>query len=224
MPGAWGRVALVLGVALGSALLPVLAAWAAARTGPPADPATTLPLLVSLSSAPVVALLGALGARGLLRWREAIARRPAVAAAAAAAALPGALAGVYLHLVFRAAAAGAPGVPPLLLAFRVDDFVRATPLVPVALLLAAVLGPPVAARGGPLAGILAGFATGLLLALGAGLATAIPVGLAGLTAPPVVFALSGGAVLALALGARAPAPEPGGTPVAAPRRRGPGLD
>lgn len=205
-PRSWSRTGLVLLAAALTAGLPVAAAWVAMRAG--ADQPATLPLLLALAEAPVAALLGAMGGTGYLRWRHAVARRPLLAAASAGAGLAGIFGGVYLHLLFRARAAGAPGAPPIDLLVRVDDFTRAVPLIPAAVLLAAVVGPALAERGRGGWSLAAGGGTGLILALGAGLAATVPVLLATAVGPVLTHALFGLAVVGVALRAGRTAPRP----------------
>jgi hypothetical protein len=203
----WRRVGLVVVAALATAGLPVLAGWAAVRAAAPDEAARELPLLLALGAAPVVALLGAVGGAAWLKVGRQVGARPVLAALSALGALAGMLVGVYLHLVFRARVAGAPGLPPVMLLFQVDDFARAIPLMPVALLLGGVLGP-VAAAWVPAAGVAAAVGLGVLFALGAGVATLLPVAIAAVLGNGVTFGLFGALVLVLAVLAGRSRPTP----------------
>jgi hypothetical protein len=194
--------------ALVAAGLPVLAGWAAVRGPAPDEAARGLPLLLALGAAPVVALLGAAGGAAWLKVGREAGARPLLAALSALGALVGRLVGVYLHLLFRARVAGAPGLPPIALLFQVDDFTRAIPLIPVALLLGAALGPVAAARGA-MAGVAAPIGLGILLALGAGVASLLPVAIAAVLGSGPTFALFGAlvGVVALLAGRSRPTPK-----------------
>lgn len=168
---------LVLLGALASGGLPVALTWLSTRSG--ADSRGAVLLLMAVVEAPIAALLGAVATGLLLRWWPAAVRRPGIAVAAAAAGAAGLLAGVYLHLVFRARAAGAPGVPPVDLLWRVDDFARAVPLAPATMLLALAVGPALAARGRASWGAVVGAGIGVAAGLGAGMASLVPAALAG---------------------------------------------
>lgn len=168
---------LVLLGALLSATLPVALTWLSTRGG--TDSRGAVLLVMAVVGAPMAALLGAVATALLLRWWPVAVRRPATALAPAVACLAGLLGGIYLHLVFRARAAGAPGVPPVDLLWRVDDFARAVPLAPATVLLALAVGPALAARGRAFWGAVAGAGIGVAAGLGAGIASLVPVVLAG---------------------------------------------
>jgi hypothetical protein len=195
---AWRRVGLVLVAALAAAGLPVLAGWTAVRGAAPYEPARELPLLLALGAAPVVALLGAAAGAAWLKVGREVGARPFAAVLGALATFAGMLLGVYLHLVLRARAAGATGLPPIALLFRVDDFARAIPLLPVALLLGSLLGAVAAGRGAA-AGVAAPVAMGTLLALGAGVATLLPVAIAAVIGGGATFGLFGALILVVAI-------------------------
>lgn len=171
------RPAVVAAGAALALLLPLGVAWLAAWTpvAPGERNRAADVLLLTLVEAPVILVLGAWGGLLLVQRSVVLARRPGTAGLAAVLGLVGMLAGVYCHVVVRGWLAGSPDVPPVSWMFRVDDFARAAPLVPVTMLIAALAGAIAATRAGT-SGVWAGVAVGFLAGLAAGLA-ALPVSL-----------------------------------------------
>jgi len=196
-------------VAVMAAALPIGFAWLAGRglVAPGETNGGATFLVTALFEAPVVLVLGAMAGRLVTRRSAELARSPALGALGALGTLAGLTGAAYLHAVFRAGLADAPGLPPISLVFRFPDFARIAPLLLVTTLVGAWVGAAVGRRRLTL-GILSGVGVGLAVGLASGVAVliaAVPTRLLGPAALYAELALALGAVWLLARRASTPA-------------------